>query len=164
MKRLAKGRPSHSTIAAYLALFVALGGSAYAVATIGPRDIESDAVRSRHIKPGQVKESDLRDGAVTGVKVQDASLAIADLGWDHIGATVSYPAINAGQCVFVDQAVTGIDDTDSLLAYTSGSWDDRLMVTGVESPPTPGEIALQICNHSASNLEAASGSVFLIRF
>jgi hypothetical protein len=43
----------------YVALFVALGGSAYATATIGANNIKNDAVRSRHIKDGAVKAADI---------------------------------------------------------------------------------------------------------
>jgi hypothetical protein len=48
---------------ALVALFVALGGVAWAAATIGARDIKDDAVRTRHIKDGQVKISDLAGSA-----------------------------------------------------------------------------------------------------
>ena len=47
-------RPSHATVVAYVALFVALGGTGYAAATIGANDIKDDAVRTRHIKNGAV--------------------------------------------------------------------------------------------------------------
>jgi hypothetical protein len=36
-------------LTALLALFVALGGSAYAVSTVGPRDIKTGAVGTRAI-------------------------------------------------------------------------------------------------------------------
>ena len=55
--------PHHSTLAAYAALFVALAGTAYAAAKIGADDIKSNAVRSKHIKGNQVKESDVAQGA-----------------------------------------------------------------------------------------------------
>lgn|GEM_PF-1232981 len=42
-----------------LALVVALSGTAYAANTIGARDIKRNAIRSPHIKTGQVKKSDL---------------------------------------------------------------------------------------------------------
>lgn len=51
-------------VLALVALFVALGGTAWAAATIGPRDIERDAVRARHIKAGQVGATDVDPGAV----------------------------------------------------------------------------------------------------
>jgi len=52
--------PSHSTVAAYLALFgVVAGGSAYAATTIGSDDIKTDAVLAKHIKADQVKASEI---------------------------------------------------------------------------------------------------------
>jgi hypothetical protein len=39
-----------SNVIGYLALFVALGGGAYAAAKIDAGDIERNAVRSKHIK------------------------------------------------------------------------------------------------------------------
>ncbi len=57
-------RPNHATVVAYLALFVALSGSAWAAAKIGPHDISRNAVRGKHIK----------DDTVTGTDVAEASL------------------------------------------------------------------------------------------
>ena len=44
---------------AWVALFVSLSGVAYATATIGAGDIKRDAIRSKHIKSGEVGPSDL---------------------------------------------------------------------------------------------------------
>jgi hypothetical protein len=60
---------------ALIALFVALGGTAYATATIGPRDIKRNAVRSRHIKNGQVRTGDVADDSLTGKDVNESSLS-----------------------------------------------------------------------------------------
>lgn len=49
---------------AWLALFMALGGTGYAAATIGPGDIRDDAVRARHIAEGAVWSGQLQDGAI----------------------------------------------------------------------------------------------------
>ena len=53
------GRYIHQHHLALIALFVALGGSAYAASKIGPNDIAKNAVRSKHIKNGQVSTRDL---------------------------------------------------------------------------------------------------------
>ena len=45
-----------------LALFLALGGGAYAAAKIGPSNIKNNAVRSRHIKNGSILSKDLSIG------------------------------------------------------------------------------------------------------
>jgi hypothetical protein len=53
-------RGNHGTVVAYLALFAALAtGGAYAAGEIGSNDIAKNAVKSKHIKKGQVKESDV---------------------------------------------------------------------------------------------------------
>lgn len=57
-------RPSHATIVAYLALFTALGGSAYAAATIGSAEIKNNSIRSR----------DVRNQALTGKDINERSL------------------------------------------------------------------------------------------
>src|SRR5262249_33613258 len=56
-------RPSHATVIAYLALFVALGGSAYAF----------------HLGKNSVGTKQLRKNAVTGAKVKDNSLTGNDI-------------------------------------------------------------------------------------
>ena len=47
----------HGTIVAYLALFVALGGTSFAAVSLS-----KNSVRSKHIKNGQVKRADLAPG------------------------------------------------------------------------------------------------------
>ncbi len=63
MKRITRRTPSPSMAVALVALFVALGGVAWAAATIGARDIKDNAVRTDHIKNRQVKTSDLARSA-----------------------------------------------------------------------------------------------------
>lgn len=55
-----------------VAMFLALGGGAYATVAL-------NEVRSANIKNGEVKTPDLAKNAVTGVKVKDGSLGAADL-------------------------------------------------------------------------------------
>ncbi|MFN8161727.1 MAG: hypothetical protein U0R52_11875 [Solirubrobacterales bacterium] len=57
-------RLSYANVVATLALFLALGGAAYAAFKLPP-----DSVRSRNIVKGQVKTSDLGKGAVTRAKI-----------------------------------------------------------------------------------------------
>jgi hypothetical protein len=70
---------TYANVVATLALFVALGGGAYAVAT-APKN----SVISKSIKNGQVKEADLATSAVTSPKVQDNSLTGADIQDDSL--------------------------------------------------------------------------------
>src|SRR5215212_7347782 len=64
----------------YLALFVALGGTTYAAATIGPSNIKNDAVLTRHIKTGAVQNPDLGANSIGSGKVIDGSLLRQDFG------------------------------------------------------------------------------------
>jgi hypothetical protein len=65
--------PRHGTVVAYLSLFVALGGTSYAAATLS-----RNSVRSGHIRNGQVKGVDLARNAVRSAKVADGSLLARD--------------------------------------------------------------------------------------
>lgn len=81
-------RPSHATVVAYLALFVALGGTAGALAgknTVDSRDIKPKAVRATDLAKGAVTGAKLRAGAVSADKVLDGSLGQADLGPASVG-------------------------------------------------------------------------------
>jgi hypothetical protein len=70
--KLAYSPPSHGTIVAYLALFVALAGGAYAAARL-----PKNSVGTRQIKNGSVK----------GIDVKDKSLTTADFNGSVQGAT-----------------------------------------------------------------------------
>jgi hypothetical protein len=63
------GRPSPALLISIVALFVALGGAAYAVKT-APKN----SVTSKSIKNNQVKGVDVKDDAVTGADVLESSL------------------------------------------------------------------------------------------
>jgi hypothetical protein len=78
-------RAAHGTIVAYLALFVALGGTgAYAVDKIGS-GIKDNAIKTRHIRSGQVKTADLGGSSVNGAKVVNNSLGGADINEASLG-------------------------------------------------------------------------------
>lgn len=95
MNRLKRHTPSPAMIVALVALFIALGGAAYAGVTLS-----NNSVRSNHIVNGQVKTVDLansavtnaklRNNAVNSAKVKDASLTGTDVAADSLtGAQVA---------------------------------------------------------------------------
>ena len=76
-------------VVGYLALFVALGGTAYAAGTVGSDDIIDDSIRSIDVKdatdtgggltaadlrPASVGSSEARDDGLTGVDIDESSL------------------------------------------------------------------------------------------
>jgi hypothetical protein len=77
----AAARPHHSTVIAWLALFIALGGVASGLPGsngVGPADIRDGAVRSSEVKDATIKEPDLADAAVTPFKIGPTPAARVD--------------------------------------------------------------------------------------
>lgn len=62
-------RLNHTTVVAYLALFVALGGGALAATHLG-----KNSVGSKQLKKNAVTEAKIKNGAVTGPKIKLSSL------------------------------------------------------------------------------------------
>jgi hypothetical protein len=80
----ASGRPGYANVIAGLALFVALGGTAAAAATldrdsVGPAQIRKDAVRSPEIANDAVRSPEISTGAVRSSEIRDASIRAADM-------------------------------------------------------------------------------------
>jgi hypothetical protein len=73
--------PKHSTVIAYVALFCALGGGAYAAATLPAKSVGTKQVKAN---------------AITSVKVKDASLTAADFAPGQVPAGQTGPAGPAG--------------------------------------------------------------------
>ena len=62
-------------VVAYLALFVALGGTgAWAATTIRSKNIAPNAVLSKHIKNGEVRAADVRGDSLTGKQINEGTL------------------------------------------------------------------------------------------
>jgi hypothetical protein len=65
LRKVLSWRPSHTTIAAYLALFIALGGVSYAAVklprnSVGGAQIKKNAVSSAKVKNGSLTKSDFK--------------------------------------------------------------------------------------------------------
>lgn len=62
LTRLRLRRPAHATVVAYLALFVALGGSSYAAITVTGKNVRDNSLTSRDVKDASLLSRDFRDG------------------------------------------------------------------------------------------------------
>jgi hypothetical protein len=67
MSRFRRARLSHATVVAYLALFVALGGSSYAAIELSKKSVKAkhiakNAVTSKKVKDGTLLTDDFKDG------------------------------------------------------------------------------------------------------
>jgi hypothetical protein len=68
--RLIHRRPHHSTVVAYLALFVALAtGGAYATSEIGANDIKRNAITAKQLRPRSVGTTEIRNHSVIAKKL-----------------------------------------------------------------------------------------------
>ena len=95
MKRTGK-TPSPAMVVAFIALFVALSGGAYAAKKIGSKNLRSNAVTTKKIK----------NGAVTGKKIKSKAVTASRLGNGAVTATgIREGAV--GTTKIGDGAVTG---------------------------------------------------------
>ena len=93
-----------------IAVFIALGGGAYAITSI-----DRNSVRSRHIAPGQVKRSDLGRSAVNSAKIQDGAVQPNDVNLtalrQRIGGATGPQGVAGPQGVQGPQGPPGADAT-----------------------------------------------------
>jgi hypothetical protein len=76
-------RASYANVMATIAVFLALGGTGYALSlprnSVGTVQLKKNAVTSPKIKKGAITTAKVRKSAITGVKVKNRSLAAVDL-------------------------------------------------------------------------------------
>jgi uncharacterized protein YjbI with pentapeptide repeats len=93
-RRKLRAKMTFANVVSVIALFLALGGTAFAAShlgknTVGPKQLKKNSVRTAKIKnsavtgakvkDGSLTGSDLADGTITGTKVADGSLTGADI-------------------------------------------------------------------------------------
>jgi hypothetical protein len=106
----------HTVVAAYLALFSALGGTAYAVDTITSADIVDETIEAQDIAPGAVDGAEIHNAAVTGSK----------LGLDAVNSSkVKYGSLFGSD--LADDSLTGKDlDIEVETVYANTDQPDPL--------------------------------------
>jgi hypothetical protein len=92
--RLLSYRPSAAMIVAMIALFVAMGGTTYAVkrlpkASVGSKQIRSKAVRTRHIKARNVTRTKIAKNAIDQSLVANNALRGSDILESSLGTVPS---------------------------------------------------------------------------
>lgn len=87
MKRASMRRPSPALVISILALFVALGGSAYAATKIGTKDIKANAITTGKIKKNAITTAKIKKDAVTGAKIKESTLGAVPNATNAVNAT-----------------------------------------------------------------------------
>ncbi len=67
-------RPSGDTALALLALFVALGGTGYAAATIGSGQIKNNSIRGKDVRNSTLAGKDVKRNSLTGSDIAESRL------------------------------------------------------------------------------------------
>ena len=118
---------TYSNVMATAAVFIAIGGSAYAGSQIKGADIANDAIKSKHISDGQVKGTDIKDAGIKGKDIFGGTIGAAQIGADSLtGAQIA------------DQGIEGLDIADGTIGATqvggdslTGSEIDESTLSGV---------------------------------
>jgi len=148
LAQVRSSRLSHATVVAYLALFVALGGSSYAAITVSGKNVKDGSLTGKDVKNHSLATKNLSKGtvkslsgqaaatgpqgpngapgtpaptnAITGANVVDNSLTTADLAGAAQDGAVSLSGIANGRCTQVTFSVSGaqVGDTQALHGQT----------------------------------------------
>jgi hypothetical protein len=137
-----RGRVSSAHVIALAALFVALGGSAFAAATIGTQDIKNGAVTAKKLHKGAVIAKKIKNQAVKTKKIADGAVGNAKI---H-GAAVTHGKI-AAQAVGTGNLI-GNSVTAPKLAGTAD---------GVATRTVPANGTLNVTVDCPSGDQAISG-------
>lgn len=100
---------------AYVALFVALGGTAYASGTIGGEDIRNGSIDSKDIENGSLLGKDVAANTIQGSDIDNNSVGSKDIHNDSVsGADIQNGSV-AGTDIN-DNSIQGEDVNESTLA------------------------------------------------
>lgn len=92
-------RPSPAMVVAFIALFVAIGGSSYAVTRLPAK-----SVGAKQIRTGAVRTVHIARNAVTGAKIKNASITGADIKMSSLaGVPSAAAATHAGAAAGLDR-------------------------------------------------------------
>lgn len=82
--------PSPAMLVALVALFVALGGSAYAVNAIGTNQIKNGAVTTPKLANNAVTTAKVSSGAIARAKIRDGAVGPDQIGSGALGSQVEF--------------------------------------------------------------------------
>lgn len=88
-----RSRVTFSNVIALCALFVALGGTSYAVTKVGSKQIRNNSVRSVDIKNRTIKSRDIARGVIGATLQSTAAQVVRDAGPTGVGASQNYTPV-----------------------------------------------------------------------
>ena len=88
-----RSHASFSNVVALTALFVALGGTSYAVTTFGSKQIKNNTIRSIDIKNRTIRSKDIAKGVIGSTLQSTAAQASRDAGPSNVGSSTSFTPV-----------------------------------------------------------------------
>ncbi len=131
MSRFAPRRPSSATIIAFVALFIALGGTGYAAFSL-----PKNSVGTKQLKNGAVTTTKIKNRAVTASKINTSGLIVPNA----LNANSAGSATNATNATNANHATSA----DGLTPLPSGQSESGLFATSDGDSSGSGYIGLTI--------------------
>ena len=98
---------SYANVMATIAVFIALGGVAWAAATIDSGDVVNDSLKSADLKNGKgVKDEDVKANTLTGATIDESTLSQGGV----LTARLQVPFLTSGNSTFAP--VSGVGTAD----------------------------------------------------
>ena len=144
-KRLKLRRPSHTTVVAYLSLFLVVSGGAAFAAThlaknsVGAKQIRKNAVIAAKIKNGAVTGNKLSDNAVTASKIAGEAVTTGKIANNSLTTgKLGDSAVTTGKLAnesvttgkIANDAVTGAKVNEGSLHFTCNNPADATLILG----------------------------------
>jgi hypothetical protein len=89
-------RLNHATVVAYLALFVALGGSAYSAALINGKNIKNRSIAGKKLKNRTITAGKIKKNSITGTELNESRLGTVPRAANAVQAANAAIATTAG--------------------------------------------------------------------
>lgn len=115
---------TYANVMATIAVFVALGGTSYAVATgsIDSREIKNNTVRSKDLRNNDVRGRDIRDGTIGSNDVSDGSLLSRDFQAGQLpSGPQGEPGPQGQKGDTGPPGISGLEEVNAFSAFDSNS-------------------------------------------
>lgn len=166
---------SYANVMATLALFVSLGGGAFAALripadSVGNRQLKRNAVTGAKVRDASLTGADVKPGSLTGADIKAGSLSAANLpllGLASLlgasGTAVNNTAVNLkeGECERYVFAANGVQPGDAVILQGS---DIEGLEHAIEGGPTisnPNQLNATVCADSEHKVSQAPGAIQL---
>lgn len=148
---------SLSGVAAGGALAGTYPNPSLANASVGPTQLQPDAVTDSALAAGSVTEGKILAESITGSRIVNSGLGKVDLG-DVVGVAYDAPSLAAGACTTFAIPTPPIDIEPVATVNPPGNFMD----TGLAFNWTIGinygdDVRVRVCNYSAGEIDAPNG-------